>query len=50
VWLFGPLFHQEAFHMANVVQITFLSHAQKQPNLQDFLNQDKNNNKPNPKS
>jgi hypothetical protein len=27
-----------------------LSHAQKQPNLQDLLNQDKNNNKPNPKS
>jgi len=27
-----------------------LSHAQKQPNLWNFLNQDKNNNKPNPKS
>ncbi len=22
-WLFGSLFHQEALHMANVVQITF---------------------------
>jgi len=27
-----------------------LSQAQKQPNLQNFLNQDKKNNKPNPKS